>query len=120
MDEVKIKPVVNQQDAVKAIKASRDDGHFIISPTHIVEKAGDIIGSFSLIKNPACFFWMDSKKASIRDSLIAINVGENIARVQGEHILIAMSKDSSPFAKILNRIGYKPLDTMTLNYKILD
>ena len=119
MNNTRIKPVLSAEDGLKVMTAARDDGHFLISPTHKILKGDEIIGGMNLCKLPMVHFWMHSTKAQIRDSLMAIEVGENILAANGQQILFVLNKPESPFAKIMGRIGYTQWDTMTVNYKLL-
>lgn len=119
MNDVRIKPILDAQLAEKVMQASREDGHLIFQPTHLAEKNGQIIGAFNLNRLPISVFWMDSKKAQVRDSLVSIQVGENIARARGDSILLLLTKPESPFNSLIGRLGYSQLDTMNLNYKLL-
>ena len=120
MHDLKIRPILDQVMAAKVMKAAQDNHHLLIQPTHYVAKGEEIIGGFNLCKMPVCQYWMDSEKAQIRDSLVSINVAENIARATGQQILVLLSKPESPFSSLIGRLGYAQLDTMTLNYKLLN
>src|SRR5690348_11054122 len=112
MNDLHIKSILTREDGEKVMLAAKENHHLIMQPTHSVIKNGEIVGAFNLCKLPICQFWMHSEKAQVRDSLIAINVGENIASAQGQNILLVLTKPESPFNSMLGRLGYAHLDTM--------
>lgn len=119
MQDLQIKPILDGELGKKVMDIAREDGHLIYQPTHYCLKNEEVIGAFNLNRLPATSFWMHSKKAQIRDSMIAIQVGENIARARGDNILLLLTKPESPFNSLIKRIGYSQLDTFSLNYKLL-
>jgi len=118
--ELKVKPILDSKVAEYVMREAKDNKHYLLQPTHSVEKDSVLIGAFNLAKLPVVNFWMHTERAHSRDCLIAFNVAENLLRAQGNDILILMHKPNSPFNNFIPKLDYKSLDTnISLSFKLL-
>lgn len=120
MNELKILPIKDQQTAQYVLEQAAKNGHLLIQPTHYIQKNQELIGAFNLARLPVCNFWMHTERAQIRDSLIAMNVGENLLAAQNQEILTVLCTKDSPFRSLIERLGYKQMGTnFDVMYKFL-
>lgn len=111
--------LVTQQNIEALAKKLQEDNHPLLFPSHLVSKDGNIIGAVSIGSTPVSFFWMHSKESSPLDSLIAIQVAENIARVNGQRVGLVACSETSPFYQQMDKLGYSPLMKTVIFHKSL-
>lgn len=85
-------------------KCAAQDDHAIISPAFVVRKGPQIVGYIGAA--PTIFFWMDTHRTQVRDSLNALNFAENIYSAQGHSIVTLPVRDESPLAPYPQSLGY--------------
>ena len=111
--------LVSNENIEALAKKLQEDNHPLLFPSHVVEKDGNIVGALSIGSTPVSFFWMHSKESSPLDSLIAIQVAENIARVQGQRVGLVACSETSPFYQQMEKLGYKLLMKTVIFQKAL-
>lgn len=96
-------------DANALASAAAEDDHIAVAPTHVVERAGEIVGYGSIGGMTYLGTWLHSQKVQARDSAYLLNLAENLAAMAGARILIMPCADNSPFAPHMTQLGYKSL-----------
>jgi hypothetical protein len=120
MNELRVLPLKTQEEVEELMSEVHKTGHLLMHPTHVVKKCGEVVGGFSLHRQALGNFWMHPEKAQIRDSLIAINVAENILTALGGNILTVVCHQESPFRSMIGRIGYASAGSnFDIMYKLL-
>lgn len=78
--------------------------------THLAIKGGQIAGAFSVGNVALVMAWAHTQRAKARDSLVALNVVENLvaAAYPGREICVPV-EESSPFAPVMGKLGYRDL-----------
>lgn len=106
-NRVQVIPITSDKYTL-AMKAAHADGHISLGVTDVVIKGQEIIGHISLAGVPMVLVWMDSKKASSRDSLYVMNFLENLIsrNPQAKHLVLPCASNS-PFLPYLEKMGYK-------------
>ena len=85
------------------------DDHVVILPTHSVERDHQIVGYLSVGVIPTVIIWLDTDRASARDSMACMNFYENaIADRGGSHVIVPCN-DKSPFRPYVEQVGYTDL-----------
>lgn len=115
---VTMRPLTQADKEALVVAAAKDD-HGVLYPTHVILKNNEIVGYFSLCITPLVNVWFDSKKLNARDSLNAISVIENIARLSGFKELVVPCQEQSPFFKLMNKMGYTDLGPTHMTRKEL-
>jgi hypothetical protein len=92
------------------------DGHGVPMATHMVVKRGQIIGAFSVGAAVLVMGWAHTQRAKTRDSMIALNVVENLigATPGAPRTIIVPVSEESPFAPHMEALGYEDLGPMRL------
>lgn len=90
--------------------AASADGHTVIAPTYIIQKEAQIIGYLGIV--PSVLVWLDSQKAHIRDSIVAMNFWENMIRnTTNSQVIGVPCTNNSPLRPFLPRAGYIPTES---------
>ena len=85
------------------------DKHALIAPSHVVERGNYMIGYLSVGVVPTVLVWLDSDRASIRDSMAVMNFYENAVIDRGCQQVIVPCNDKSPFRPYIENVGYVDL-----------
>jgi hypothetical protein len=94
----------------EAHAAALADGHGTISPTHLVrDQSNNIIGCVSVGAVPLLFMWMDTRRALSFQSHRTLKESEEISVKAGHKQICLPCSLTSPFHKLLPRLGYQPL-----------
>lgn len=101
-----------EQMAAAHVAAKADGSHWLISPTHLVMKRGEIagavsVGAMTIGTTPLVAQWFDTKRMQARDSLGIINTVENVVRAGGHTQGAMLSAKNSPFVPLLPRMGFE-------------
>ena len=108
--------VAEEVPQLEAIAAG--DGHTIVAPTHIVERAGEIVGYFSIGAVPMILAWAHTKRMRSRESIHALNVAENyLATVAPGATICVPCVAGSPFEPYMAGLGYRNFGQATINLK---
>jgi len=110
----------------KAAPVARDlvaqaqaDNHCVLNPTHVMMRAGKIVGYLSLNGLPIVHCWFDSKAVHVLDSLKMIEHGQTVFREHGVRDYTVACAEHSPFTPHLERMGFTKLGTTVLWRKTL-
>lgn len=87
--------------------AAAMDDHVVIDPTHIVIKAGQVVGYISA--RATVHWWMHSKKCGPRDSLAVMHALETLLRNHGLEEYVILCSANSPYHPLMQRMGYQHL-----------
>lgn len=91
-------------------KCASADGHGVIAPSFLVEKGHQLVGYLGIV--PTVTLWMDTQRTNIRDSLMTLNFFENHLRCSGGAQVVGVAcQASSPYVKVLPRVGYVDMQT---------
>jgi|GEM_PF-6590691 len=104
--------IIRPEEFAKVQEAAKADNHGVFYPTHQVIKNGEIIGAFSA--GVVVHWWMDSKKAKIRDSIFAMGVLEALLNQVGINDFKIMISDDSPYMQVMEDIGFTKGDNVNL------
>ena len=115
-----IRPLTTPEDFAKLTDVAAKDNHGVYYPSHIVEKAGEIIGYLSVCKIPLVELWAHTEKAKPLDSMIMVNAGENLVRMLGqEHVFTTIGSNSNFRPVVERHLGYSKIYDTTVFVKKL-
>jgi len=100
---------VTEADLPILQKLAAADKHEVVLPSHVVERDHQIIGYLSVGVIPTVIIWLDSDRASIRDSMACMNFYENAISDRGGSHVIVPCNDKSPFRPYIENVGYLDL-----------
>jgi hypothetical protein len=93
-------------------KCAKDDGHGVISATHLVTKGEQTIGYIGSLPLVTC--WLDTQRTNMRDALLVQNFWENIHREGGHPAIAVGCEPVSPFFPFLPKVGYLDINARAL------
>lgn len=96
-----------------AAAAARDQ-HVAIAPTHLIERAGQIVGYASLGGAPLLNVWMDSQHCRAGDSVRMLETAEALLADKGVQLYLMACAEESPFAPHMERLGFRKLGKTVL------
>lgn len=115
--------LVRIQDAAGLMavgQAMVQDAHLPVYPSHAVVRDNKIIGSAAICTAPLVVFWMDSRQAHAKDSVIAIKACEDAVAQQGYPDVYTLCWKGSPFHKHLTgHFGYDKIWETEIFHKAL-
>jgi hypothetical protein len=114
-----IRPIANAAHLAAIEAAAREDNHGLHVPTHVFERAGEIVGAASIGAAVTVLFWGHTQKLSARDTFGVVNSIENSLRLRGVPELLVPVHPNSPLAPSMAGLGYNALDSVTLFAKRL-
>ncbi len=91
-------------DALKTAAAA--DNHGLFFQSHIVTRAGEIVGSLSQ-SIPVHTAWLHSKKLSAAESFSAIRRLDEYLRLSDREKSLCLCSLESPFFEYMPRLGYR-------------
>jgi hypothetical protein len=115
---VKIRPI-REVDVPLLKDAAERDQHGVLSPTHVLTKNGEFIGYLSLAGMPMVSAWMHTKEVHGRDTLQVIGFAENVVVNNGAISMAVPVPKRSPMHDQMAKLGYTPVDEVTLFVKVL-
>jgi len=112
---------IKAEDELKYLKqVAADDNHTVLYPTHLVKRAGAIIGYASVCKTPVVQWWAHSEKMKARDSLTIQTQLEAVLRNAGLSNYVMPCAENSPYFDKMEKLGYIKLGNQTLFFKDLN
>jgi hypothetical protein len=101
---------ITNLDVVKEIKscAAKDD-HYVLAPTHVVKKDGEIAGYWSINGVPSVHLWHDSSKITARDSTHLVSLIDHSVMEMDHRVYVITCASSSPYFPHMERFGFKPV-----------
>tara|TARA_Y100001938_G_C8096222_1_gene438347 strand:- start:4532 stop:4909 length:378 start_codon:yes stop_codon:yes gene_type:complete len=122
-NNIEIRKIKTKEELDYASKvASKDSGHNIPYPTHILyNKDGDVVGLWSLANVPLVLVWHHTQKIKKTDSIYLVETYAALMDEKGyKDFFIACDKDS-PYYKHMDKLGYESLNWDTsMFYKNLN
>ena len=115
---VVVRPLKDGGELVKLNTEAGWDDHTPILPTHVFDKAGEVVGYASVGALTAVNTWFHSEKMKARDSISAISALENMVRLAGATGAVVPLSDKSPFIPVMHRLGYNNVGRANLLVKI--
>ena len=115
---VVVRLLKDRDELVKLNTAAGWDDHVPILPTHVFEKAGELVGYASVAQLTPVNTWFHTKKMKARDSIVAISSLENMVRLNGGGGTIVPLSDKSPFLPVMSRLGYTNIGRANLMTKV--
>lgn len=106
----KLLPITSTEEVSQVNAAAADDNHHAIKANYWMEKDGEIVGAAGANTVPLCTIWFHRKKLKARDTLALCNAVENLFRAAGHKLVATMVKADSPFAPVMERMGYHAVD----------
>jgi len=103
----------------RLIDCATKDGHDVRFATHLVEKAGEIVGYLSLCATPVVGIWLDTEKTKAIDSIHVQQLYETILRHIGVREYLTACTEESPFYPQMERLGYEELGKTVHFRKVL-
>lgn len=108
-----MRTLLNEDELEQLVQAAARDNHLVLSPTFVIEKAGEIVGYIGLNSSPTFQGWFDTQRISARDSRLIFNQLENLCRMKHgtpgwDHLLLLLPT-TSPFRDAMQRFGYQHL-----------
>ena len=97
---------VTEADIPILTALAKADSHSVVFPTHVVEHGQQMIGYISLGAVPTVLVWLDSSRATIRDSMAVSNFFENMVSANGGTSIMLPCNDNSPFRPYIEQVGY--------------
>ena len=90
------------------------DQHTVIGPSHLVTKAGEVLGYASLGTVPMLHVWLDRHPATAGDSLRMLETAEALLADKGVRLVIMPCAEHSPFSQHMERLGFQKLGATVL------
>ncbi len=115
---VVVRPLKDKDELVRLNTEANWDGHVPILPTHVFEKAGELVGYASVGSMTPVNLWFHTKKMKARDSISVVSSLENMIRLNGGNGTIVPVSDKSPFLPVMSRLGYSNIGRANLMTKI--
>lgn len=101
-------------------KAAQADDHYLIAPTHVVKKGGEIVGYWSVSGIPHVHLWHDSQKVTPRDSCILRNMMDTKISDLGYATYIMYCEDKSPYMPHVEKLGFHTIGKTNLLTRRID
>ena len=99
---------VRTREQIEAIqRGAAADNHYVIAPTHYVEKNGQIAGYWSINGIPNFHLWHDSKLITARDSIHLTDIGDAIISNMGFSECVMYCAKSSPYYNYMHKLGFQ-------------
>ena len=119
LDQMVIVRALRDKDELVRLntEAGRDD-HTPVMPTHVFEKAGELVGYASVGALTPINTWFHTERMKARDSIIAISSLENMVRCNGGAGVIVPLSDKSPFLPVLGRFDYTNIGRANMMVKV--
>ena len=105
----KLKRICTPEQYREACLSAERAGFSAVSPTHYVEKAGDVVGSLSVGGLPLFSYWCDPGKVNSRDSYQILQQGEAVASDRQLGAVAMFCEYDSPYVPLLDRMGFQEL-----------
>lgn len=112
-----VRALTGTDDLARVLTAADADQHMAIFPTHVAEKAGEIVGYASIGFVSLVNVWAHSQRLHARESLALLNLVENVARAGGHRQLCVPCAENSPFRPYMAGLGYQVLGNASFNLK---
>ena len=100
---------VTEADLPILAELCKADDHAVVLPTHVVERGLQMIGYVSIGVVPTVLVWLDTTRATIRDSMAVTNFFENAVSDRGSTSILLPCNESSPFRPYVEQVGYVDL-----------
>ena len=97
---IQVNPIRSQELLDEVNKAASKDEHNPLFPTHVVTRDGEIVGSFCIM-SPTVYWWMDSKKTNISDSIMVLQSVDTLMNNEGYLGYAMPVHPTSPYHKFL-------------------
>jgi len=114
-----VRPLATAAELAELQAAAEKDKHVVLFPTHVVRKAGEIVGYGSICAAPVMFVWLDTQRVKSRESMMLLAVAENLARAKGVATLLMPCAESSPFSPLMTSMGYNEIGKTVMYAKKL-
>jgi len=102
---IKVRVIREQGDYDLVRKCAEEDGHAVLTPTHMILKDDEVIGAFGM--DVRCVsWWMDEEKSGKRDNLAAYQVLEALMSERGASAYLVPCEESSPYHKMMETMGF--------------
>lgn len=102
-------------------RLAEDDNHVLLAASHVFLKGDQPVGYASLANIPLVLPWFHTTRCKPADSLYFINQMENLLAGliprNGQDLICVPFVAGSPFEPHMSRLGYTPLDKVTLAFK---
>lgn len=97
---------------------AKSAGHALIAPTHVFDRAGELVGYASLAGIPLLLPWV-GKSMTARDSVYLLNLMENLLAERGASEVLIPVEDGSPFRPYMAGFGYQDYGPCRVHIKKL-
>ena len=114
-----LRPLRNEEELKRLVKAAADDGHLVWGATFLVEKAGELVGYVGLDSVPTYQGWLHTQKIGPFESASVISQVENHVRMRNGRNLLLLLPETSPFCPVIHRFNYRHLANAQLHIKTL-
>ena len=107
-EQVRLVPIVTEEMREMVFEKARQNNEGLLDPTHAVFKKGEIIGVVS-VQVHCSSWWMDTRKANIRDSISVFQCLDSLLLDRGILKYLMPCLDTSPYFKLMERVGFRKL-----------
>lgn len=114
-----IRPIADQATLELAQRLAQADGHFLLNPSHVVQRNGEIIGAFSVARAPMLGVWMHSSKVGPRDSVHLLASIEDLMANAGAGLYVMPCEERSPYYEKMEKLGFVRMGACVLFMKAL-
>ncbi len=111
--------LVKDSDLPELRRLATLDNHSVLAPTHVVEKAGLLVGYLSIGAIPTVIAWLDTQQVKVRDTIQVKNVYEDLLKTLGAQFVLLPIGVESPCHDYPEKAGYVNAGTMTMFIKQL-
>lgn len=100
---------IRDNEISELLERAADDNHVVLAPTHVVEKAGEIVGYLSVGAVPIVNVWMDSRRMGPADSVRVLSQLDAVMDYAGQPTYFMPCSQESPFHSVMDKIGFEHL-----------
>jgi len=110
---------IREDEHEKLSQLAAADNHIVLFPTHVVEKAGEIVGYLSIGAIPTVNLWMDSERVKASDSIAVLGQLDAIMDDSGIATYFMPCDEKSPYYRVMEKLGFEPIFKSVLHIKNL-
>jgi hypothetical protein len=87
-------------------RAAKADDHNVIRPGVAFLRDGVPIGYAGIATVPCVTFWLDTKRATVIDSMTAHSFIEGKLHTEGVDLFLMPIEEKSPYFRLMEQVGY--------------
>lgn len=104
-----VRPIADSLEIAQLQEAARRDDHYVLAPTHVIRKNGEIVGYWSIDGMPTVHLWHDSQALTARDSVVLNEALNQQIAGMGHNRFVCMCATHSPYYPHIAKLGFKEI-----------